>query len=105
MSCARFYTLEKSRLFPDHHWSSEYKKRGNVITCSEFAICIGTSSDDIIYSGSTEQVYGVGGNDIIFGNTQDQLYGGTGDDLITTGTGSNLADGGPAEKRSISSPW
>jgi hypothetical protein len=72
-------------------------RRGNVITCSDFTICIGTSSEDIIYAGSTEQVYGVGANDIIFGNTQNQLYGGTGDDMITTGTGSNLADGGPAD--------
>jgi Ca2+-binding RTX toxin-like protein len=72
-------------------------RRGNVIVCNDGSICVGSSSDDIIYAGATGQVYGVGKNDIIFGNTQNQLYGGTGDDMVTTGGGSNLADGGPGD--------
>ena len=70
-------------------------KRGNVITCADFSICIGTNNDDIIYAGSTAQVYGLSKNDIIFGDTKNQIYGGRGDDLITLGSGSNLGDGGP----------
>ena len=69
-------------------------KIGNVITCADFSICIGTNNKDIIYAGATGQVYGLDKNDIIFGDTKNQIYGGTGDDLITLGSGSNLADGG-----------
>jgi Ca2+-binding RTX toxin-like protein len=67
---------------------------GNVETCSDATTCIGTNSDDIIYGGVREQVFGLKGEDMIFGSLDSQLYGQQGDDLIFVAAGHNLADGG-----------
>jgi Ca2+-binding RTX toxin-like protein len=66
---------------------------GNIETCDDSSTCVGTSNDDIIRGGNTEQVYGRGGDDMIFGGLSNQLYGGGQDDIILAGAGSNVLDG------------
>lgn len=66
---------------------------GNLETCDDSSTCVGTSNDDLIRSGNTEQVFGRGGDDMIFGGLSNQLYGGGQDDIILAGPGSNIIDG------------
>lgn len=66
---------------------------GNIETCDDSSTCVGTSNDDIIRSGNTEQVFGRGGDDMIFGGLSNQLYGGGQDDIILAGGGANVIDG------------
>lgn len=66
---------------------------GNIETCDDSSTCVGTSNDDIIRGGNTEQVFGRGGDDMIFGGLSNQLYGGGQDDIILAGAGSNVIDG------------
>lgn len=66
---------------------------GNIETCDDSSTCVGTSNDDIIRGGNTEQVFGRGGDDMIFGGLSNQLYGGGQNDIILAGAGSNVIGG------------